>query len=382
MKEFPVYSRLETTLVRGCGASVVDDQGRTFLDFYGGHAVAALGYGHTGLTEAVAHQADRLVFQSNAVGVDARDRAVAALGSVAPEGLDRVFLVNSGAEANENALRLAFLVAGGAPAGSGRDKVVALRGAFHGRTAAAAAVTEGSAAWIAFPTPPFRVEWVVPGDLAALDRAIDDRTAAFVYEPVQGVAGAVAVPPEFLHAGARLCRERGALSIADEVQCGAGRGGTWWCSGDDAPIPDVMTAAKGLGGGFPVGAVFSRAESVDRLKVGALGTTFGGGPMACAAIEAVVGAVSRPGFLGHVRSISDRLRTEVLGGAVEEVTGKGLLLGLRLDREAGSVRKSLFDRGVLTGDAKDPRVVRLLPPLTVSHDEVDRFITILREVVG
>lgn len=346
---------------------VWDSDGKEFLDFYGGHAVSALGYGHPALTKAIDEQVSSLIFQSNAASTVSRQRAVQALVECAPEGLDAVFLVNSGSEANENALRLAFSV-------TGRQKVIALKGSFHGRTAASAAVTDGAhGTWYGFPSLPFPVEFVEPGDPAALDEVLTDEVAAFIFEPVQGVAGAVDLPNDFVTLARQLCHERGVLMIADEVQTGIGRTGTMFACSQYDIVPDIMTLAKGLGGGFPVAAVLARQEFCRNLRVGSLGTTFGGGPVACAAICAVLDAVSRPGFLENVREMSTYLQRAARCAGVERISGKGLLLGLDVGRGSQPIRESLYADGVLVGDSKNPNVLRLLPPLILDRESVNVF---------
>ncbi|MBS1722167.1 MAG: aspartate aminotransferase family protein [Armatimonadetes bacterium] len=371
--EFPVTPRLDFTAVAGCGAMVRGDDGREFVDFYGGHAVACLGYGHPALTQAISAQAEKLVFQSGATDLEVRRRACDALAAVTPAGMDAVFLVNSGAEANESALRLAFWA-------TGRSRVVALKGAFHGRTAAAAAVTYGSEAWSAFPSRPFPVTWVDPGDVSGLDGALGEDVAAFIFEPVQGVAGAVDIDHGFVREARRMTADRGVFMIADEVQTGIGRTGAWFGCEQAEIVPDLLTVAKGLGGGFPVSALVGTSELAARVPFGFLGTTFGGGPMACAAMLAVLQEVGRPGFLDHVCHVSERLRQECVGGVVDRVSGRGLLLGLHCKRAAKEIRGELFEKGVLTGDAKDPNVVRLLPPLVVDDGAVDFLVSALKEL--
>lgn len=373
--ELPVYSRLPVVAARGEGCTIWDREGRAYLDLYGGHAVAALGYGHAGWTQTVASHLESLQFQTNALHLDVRDEAIQALAAVAPPGLNNVFLVNSGAEANENALRMAFWH-------TGRSKVVCLEGGFHGRTAASGAVTDGSEKWFGFPRAPFDVERVSPGDVRSLDAALTPDTAAFLFEPVQGVAGGLDLDPEFVQTAASLCRERGILMVADEVQTGIGRTGTMFCMEQYGVTPDLLTTAKGLGNGFPVAAVLCNSALAAHAKPGMLGTTFGGGPMACAAILAVLHEVNAPGFLEGVQSRAAFLRETCLRAGVPRVTGRGFLIGLHLGIPAAPVRQALLAKGFLTGDARDPNVVRLLPPLILSHTEIEPFGAALGEVLA
>jgi acetylornithine/succinyldiaminopimelate/putrescine aminotransferase len=297
-----VYPMLPFTPVRGAGVYLENTAGRRILDFYGGHAVAALGYGHRDLSDTLARQSRELVFQTNALPLKIRDEAAEKHAAFGPPGLGRVFFVNSGAEANENALRLAFKV-------TGRTKIVAMEHSFHGRTAAAAAVTYGAAkTWYGFPRAPFDVVFVPRNDAAALAAAVDSSTAAVIIEPVQGLAGAFDFAPEFMNAVRVACDRSGALMIIDEVQTGMGRLGTPFGAQLYGVRPDLLTVAKGLGGGFPCGAVLLPHTIAADLKAGALGTTFGGGPVACAAIKTVIEVIERDNLLANVRDVSAGIR--------------------------------------------------------------------------
>jgi acetylornithine/N-succinyldiaminopimelate aminotransferase len=371
----PVYAQLDLHPIGGEGAWLQLADGRRILDLYGGHAVAALGYGHPRLVAALQDQVRRLTFQSNLLPLELRARACEALARFAPPGLDRVFLVNSGAEANENALKLAFR----AP---GRSRVVAVEGAFHGRTAAAAAVTWGNEKWYGFPRKPFDVSFVSPRDPAALAQRIGADTAALIVEPVQGMAGALDLPAAFLDAARRATRKAGALLIFDEVQCGMGRTGRPFAADYYGVTPDIITTAKGLAGGFPAGAVITTHEIASALKVGELGTTFGGGPMACAAIEAVLAAIRDEGLLERVRSLSARIRETCLVGPVTAIQGAGFLLGLVCSRPAREIQAELLEHDILAGTSADSRVLRLLPPLTLEPEHVARLAAALAEIAS
>ncbi|MFI5143816.1 MAG: aspartate aminotransferase family protein [Thermoanaerobaculales bacterium] len=370
---FEVFDQIPVTLTRGEGAYLFDTDGRRYVDFYGGHAVALLGYVHPALLKALDRQARTLFFQTNAAPLQVRERAASALLRFGPDGLSRVFFVNSGAEANENALRVAFLA-------TGQPRVVAVEGAFHGRTAAAAAVTAGHQRWYGFPSEPFPVTWVPFDDVDALGRAIGNDVAAMIVEPVQGVAGARALSREFLARARELTSARGAVLIFDEVQCGMGRTGWPFASQAYEITPDLLTVAKGLGGGFPVAAVLARETLAAAVKKGDLGTTFGGGPLAMALVEAVIATIQDEGLLGRVRRLSQRLQQECHVGPVTAVQGMGFLLGLRTGPEAKQVIAALRDRGVLVGGSADPHVVRLLPPLILEDQHVDELVAALKGI--
>lgn len=369
-----VYPLIDFEPVKGEGVWLEDAAGRRVLDMYGGHAVAALGYGHPRLTAAIAHQNAALQFQSNAVRLAVRDRAADALAGFAPDGLDRVFFVNSGAEANENALRLAVKL-------TARSKVVAIEHGFHGRTAAAGAVTWGARkGWYGFPATPMDVEFVPRDDIAALEQAVDARTAAVIVEPVQGIGGAYPLSPAFVRRARETTAEQGALLILDEVQTGMGRLGEAFGAVSLGVKPDLLTTAKGLGGGFPAGALIMTDAIAQTLRPGELGTTFGGAPLACAAIEAVITTIREENLLARVRKCSERIRTHCVTGPVTSVRGAGLLLGLTTTVAAARVRDALLARDILTGTSADPHILRLLPPLILEPQHIDLLARTLGEL--
>jgi len=338
--------------------------GRRILDLYGGHAVAALGYGHPRWLAALERQARDVLFQSNAVPMEVRSRAAARLVAFSGLPLDTVFFVNSGAEANENALRLACRI-------TGRTRVVAVEGSFHGRSAAAAAVTWGSEKWYGFPRRPFDVTFVPRRDHAALAAAITPDTAAVIVEPVQGVGGAFDLGRDYLQALRSRCDETATLLVFDEVQCGVGRTGHPFAANLYGVVPDLLTTAKALGAGFPAGALLMAPQVAAHLKVGELGTTFGGGPLACAVIEAVIEAIEQEELLENVRRVSARIRKRCVTGPVSGTQGEGFLIGLKTRPPAAEVQKALLERDILTGTSSDPHVLRLLPAYTLGAEHVD-----------
>ena len=369
-----VYSLLPIHPVRGEDVWLVEANGRRILDLYGGHAVAALGYGHPRLVKAIADQAASMIFQSNAVKLPVRDRAAAMLADFAGAGLSRVFFVNSGGEANENALRLALKL-------TGRRQIVALEHGFHGRTAAAAAVSYGSdKGWYGFPSLPFDVRFVAHDDVDALAEAVGPETAAVILEPVQGLAGAYDLAPELISAARTATAATGALLIFDEVQSGMGRTGAPFGANLYGIEPDILTTAKGLAGGIPAGAVLMRPEIARHLKVGDLGTTFGGGPVAMAAICAVIETIRSEHLLENVADVSAQIRATCCIGPVESIQGRGFLLGLRTRPRAARVRDALLEHDILAGTSADPHVVRLLPSLSLTGEHVDLLATALGEI--
>ena len=368
-----VFDQLPLEIVGGEGAWLHAADGVRYLDFYGGHAVALLGQAHPRLLAALEAQARALFFQSNLVPLAVRRRAAERLVGFGPPGLTRVFFVNSGAEANENALRVACRT-------TGRTRVVAVEGAFHGRTAAAGAVTAGSAKWYGFPRAPFEVTFVPFDDAAAVARAVDGDVAAVIVEPVQGVAGARALSRAFLEAARRETTRAGALLVFDEVQCGMGRTGWPFAAQAHGITPDILTTAKGLAGGFPAGAMLLTERLAARCGKGELGTTFGAGPLAAALIETVIDVIESDGLLPRVRRLGERLAAECVVGPVVATQGMGFLCGLRTARPAREVLAELRARGILAGGSADPHVVRLLPPLVLEDAHVDQLVATLAEI--
>jgi acetylornithine/succinyldiaminopimelate/putrescine aminotransferase len=360
----PVYAQWPLDVVDGEGVFLRTRDGRRILDLYGGHAVAALGYGHARWRGVLKDQSRALVFQSNAVPLEVRTRAATRLTRFAGQGLDTVFFCNTGAEANENALKLALKI-------TGRRKVVAIEGSFHGRTAAAGAVTWGAAAkWYGFPQAPFDVEFLPRSDLDAIARMIGTDTAAVIAEPVQGVAGAVDLGKPFLTALRARASETCAMLILDEVQCGMGRTGYPFAATMHGIAPDMLTTAKALGAGFPCAALLMADHVAAHLKTDDLGTTFGGGPMACAMIEAVVDIIESEGLLANVRRLAQRIRETCVVGPVSDIQGAGFLTGLRTRRPAKDVQRELLERDILTGTSADPHVVRILAPYVLEETHV------------
>ncbi len=362
----PVYGQLPFVPERASGCDIFTKDGRRILDLYGGHAVAALGYGHPGLSRAIEEQSSKLLFQSNMVALEVRAMAAENLVRVAPKGIERVFFVNSGAEANENALRMACVM-------TGRKKILAITQGFHGRTAAAAAVTWNSEKWYGFPAKPFEVDFIPRDDCEAALDMIDSDVAAVIFEPVQGVAGAYDLSEDFLKTLRQQTRALGALLIADEVQSGMGRCGRFFGVQVHGIEVDILTSAKSLGAGIPCGAVLCTQEIAARFGPGSLGTTFGGGPLAAAAIAATIHAIETEDLLRNVRNREAEIREQCVVGPVQKIQGMGLLLGLVCDRPAKEVQSALLEHDILAGTSGDPAVVRILAPLVLESTHVEHL---------
>ena len=371
----------QRVLVRGEGAYVWDADGNRYLDLLGGIAVNALGHAHPALVAAVTDQLGTLGHVSNFFTTPAQVMlAERLLGLVSPGGApdgSRVFLANSGTEANEAALKLTRRHGGPA-----RPRVLALEGAFHGRTMGALSLTHKSAYREPFEPLPGGVEFLPFGDLAALEAALGDDVAALFLEPVQGEAGVRPLPDGYLAAARRLTREAGALLVLDEVQSGMGRTGAWMAHhllDGGAVVPDVVTLAKGLGGGMPIGAVVALGQhAATLLGPGQHGTTFGGNPVAAAAALAVIDTIEREGLLAHVTETGAGLRTELARvDGVAEVRGSGLLLAVQLDAPvAKGAAAALLEAGFIVNPVRED-ALRLAPPLVLTGEQADSFVEAL-----
>ncbi|MCG5452462.1 MULTISPECIES: acetylornithine transaminase [Micromonospora] len=365
------YGTPPMALVSGHGAVVVDDAGREYLDLVGGIAVNALGHAHPAVVAAVSKQVATLGHVSN-LYVAEPPVALAELLLALAGRPGRVFFANSGAEANEAAFKLSRR--------TGRTQVVATRGGFHGRTMGALALTGQPAKADPFRPLPGEVTHVDYGDVAALDAAVSEATAMVILEPVQGENGVLVPPAGYLAAARRITARHGALLVLDEVQTGVGRTGHWFAHQAEGVEPDVVTLAKGLGGGLPIGATLAFGPAADLLTPGSHGTTFGGNPVSCAAALAVVATIANEGLLDNVKRVGERLRRgiEALGHPlIGEVRGAGLLLGVALTAPVASVlAEALREAGFLVNPVQ-PGVIRLAPPLILTAAQADTFLAAL-----
>ncbi len=360
------YGNPQLALVRGEGAVVTDESGKQYVDFLGGIAVNALGHAHPAVVDAVSHQVRQLGHISN-IYVAEPAVALAELLLALAGRSGRVIFGNSGAEANEAAFKLSRL--------TGRTQVVATHGAFHGRTMGALALTGQPSKSDPFRPLPGEVTHVEFGDVDALAAVITEQTAMLILEPIQGENGVVVAPPGYLAAARELCTRHGALLVFDEVQTGIGRTGHWFQHQSEGVEPDVITLAKGLGGGLPIGACLAFGPAAELFTPGSHGTTFGGNPIACAAGLAVVRTIAGAGLLDHVKRVGEQLRRGIEGHSlVSEVRGAGLLLGVVLHRPiADTVVDQLRSAGFLVNACR-PDVVRLAPPLIVTTEQADALI--------
>ncbi len=378
----PTYTRAPLAFVRGEGSWLIEEDGRRFLDMGAGIAVAALGHANPDLVAALTAQAQELWHTSNLYTIPKQEALAARL--VDETFADTVFFTNSGAESMECALKMArkSFSHAGAPE---RSKIIAFTDSFHGRTlgtiaaAGAAKLTDGFGPVLGgFVHVPF-------GDLAAVSQAIDDKTAAIVVEPVQGEGGIVPATDSFLRGLRQLCDENGLLLIMDEIQCGMGRSGRLFAHEWSGVTPDIMAVAKGIGGGFPMGACLAREAAAQGMVAGSHGSTYGGNPLACAVGLKVMDLVCAPGFLDEVRRKSGLLRQKLEGlvaahpDVFAEVRGLGLMLGLVCKRPNMDVVKAGYAQQLLCVPGGQ-NVVRLLPPLTITDEEISEAVRRLDQV--
>ncbi len=368
------YKKMGIAVERGSGSVVWTSDGVEYLDLYGGHAVCATGHSHPAVVKAISEQAGKLLFYSNLVYSEARAVAAAKLVSVAPASLTKAFFCNSGTEANENAMRMARMA-------TGREKIVTFTGGFHGRTADSISATFlGKYREIGRPNVPGHVSAEF-GDIASIEAVADADTAAIMLEPIQSMAGVREADPAYFAALRRICDDHGIMLIFDEVQTGIGRTGNWFFAGSqlaDRVVPDIVTLAKSLGSGVPVGACLVNDAVSENIKLNDLGTTFGGGMLAMAAVSATLDAIESDGMIENVRKIEAHLRDSLSGVSnVVAIHGKGCLLGIEFAEPCSTIHAKLLGHNIITGTSSDPRILRLLPPLCVTTDEIDQLVEVL-----
>jgi len=369
--QLATYKKMNIAVERGEGAWVWTSEGEKYLDLYGGHAVCATGHSHPHVVKAIKDQAEKILFYSNLVYSELRANASEKLVSIAPQSLTKAFFCNSGTEANENAMRMARLA-------TGRDKIISFSGSFHGRTADSISATFlGKYREIGKPNVPAHV-MAEFGDIESVRAVADEQTAAIILEPIQSMAGVREAEPEFFVELRSLCDELGVILIFDEVQTGVGRVGSWFFGESEMAggvVPDIISIAKSLGSGVPVGACLVNEKVSSHIKLNDLGTTFGGGMIAMAAVLATLEAIEQEDMISNAAAIEKYLRQRLSGiSDVVAVHGKGCLLGIEFGDKAATVHTRLLDQKVITGTSSSPNVLRLLPPLCVNTDEIDLLI--------
>ena len=369
--QLATYKKMPIAAERGEGVWIYTSDGDKYLDLYGGHAVAGTGHCHPHVVNALRTQAGELLFYSNLVYSSARARAAEKLVSIAPEKLTKAFFCNSGTEANENAMRMARMA-------TKREQIITFTGGFHGRTADAISATFlGKYREIGKPNVPGHLEAEF-GNIDSVRELAGETVAAIMLEPIQSMAGVRMAQPEFYSALRTLCDERGIVLIYDEVQTGIGRTGEWFFAGSDGVVPDIVTLAKALGSGVPVGACLVTDAIASHIKENDLGTTFGGGMLAMAAVTATLEAIESDRMLANVKTVETHLRQRLR--EVEQVVavhGRGMLLGVEFNDKAQPIHQALLERKVITGTSSNPKVLRLLPPLCLQKEHVDIFVDAL-----
>lgn len=369
MKLFDVYPINPVEIVKASGMTVWDSEGNSYLDFYGGHAVISIGHSHPTYVHALQDQLEKIGFYSNSIKIPLQDELVNSLERVSKKNNYQLFLVNSGAEANENALKLASFH-------SKRKKVVAFTGGFHGRTSLAVAATDNPAI-IAPVNETDHVVFSPFNDVSSLEKIFEaqgSEIAAVIVEGIQGVGGIVEASIPFLKAIRELCDQYGAVFVADSVQCGYGRTGEFFSHDYSGVSADIYTMAKGMGNGFPIGGLLIHDSIIPSF--GLLGTTFGGNHLACRAAIAVLEVFQQEDLLANARKMGDYLMNELRAlDLVTDVRGRGLMIGIELPAELAHVRGNLLkNHRIFTGTSKG-NVIRLLPALNVSQEQCDHFLS-------
>ena len=372
MKLFDVYPINNIEPVKALGSKIWDANGTEYLDLYGGHAVISIGHSHPYYVEKVSEQLGKLAFYSNSVEIPLQQELAEKLGKLS--GLEdyNLFLVSSGAEANENALKLASFH-------NGRKKIIAFKKAFHGRTSAAVAVTDNPSikAPINFAD---HVQFLPFNDVEAVKAAVDDETCAVIVEGIQGVGGIQVASEEFLKAIREACDKTGAVMIHDSVQCGYGRSGEFFSYQYYDVKPDIVSMAKGMGNGFPIGGILISPKF--QAKHGLLGTTFGGNHLACAAGIAVLDVITEEKLVENAASVGSYLIEQLKGfTGLKEVRGKGLMIGIELEESVAGIRKSLLEEDKIFTGVAGSNIIRLLPALSLEKQHADRFLESFRKYV-
>ncbi len=366
MKPFDVYPLFDITPVKAEGAYLWDDKGEKYLDFYGGHAVISIGHSHPLYVKRLTDQLNKIGFYSNAVKLPLQEELAEKLGEASGYTDYNLFLCNSGAEANENALKLASFH-------NGRKKVVAISNSFHGRTSLAVAVTDDEKL-SAFINKGNRVVFVPMNDEEAIARVIDDETCAVIIEGIQGVGGINTPTTGFLKTVEAECNQHGVILILDEIQSGYGRTGKFFAHQHAGIKPHIITTAKGMGNGFPVAGVLIHPDI--KAKHGMLGTTFGGNQLACAASLAVLEVIEKENLIANAQTLGNKLMNSLKNiSGVSKVKGAGLMIGIECEEDAAAIRKDLlFKEKIFTGYSSGNKTIRLLPPLNITQTEADHFL--------
>ncbi len=374
---FQNYGRQNIAFTHGKGCYLYSTDGKEYLDLIAGIAVNALGYAHPDFTKALQEQVSRLIHTSNLYHVKEQAELARRISTITPPGLDRTLFVNSGAEANEGAMKLAVRY-------TGRSKIVSALNGFHGRTSASMGATGQTKYQETFePLISKAFSYYEYGNIESVKSIVTKDTAALLVEPIQGEGGVTTAPKEFFKAVRDICTDNGTIMIVDEVQTGIGRTGEWFGIDNFDVVPDIITLAKGLGGGTPIGAVVSTEEISKVMVPGSHGTTFGGNPLVCTAGSAVIDIMKRDDIIDNVSNLGKRWMEDlrsIISTNIKEVRGRGLMIGIEMDssESAINVQKYCLDNGVLVNVCHG-NVIRLIPPLIINDGQKDLFTELLKE---
>ncbi|RCV65206.1 acetylornithine/N-succinyldiaminopimelate aminotransferase [Methanophagales archaeon] len=369
----PVYKRPRMVIETGKGAKVKDYTGKEYIDCVAGIAVNAVGYSHPVVLNALKEQADKLMHVSNLYYTEPQVRLAEKLSAIS--GMAKIFFCNSGAESVEAALKLAIKT-------TGKRKFIATEGSFHGRTIGSLSATFGTRLRAVFEPLLLRdVKFVRYNDAAAIGAAIDEDTAAVILEPIQGESGVIVPSDGYLKAVRDICDDKSVLLILDEIQTGFGRTGKWFCKDYEGVEPDIMTLAKAMGAGFPIGAMLAK-EGIE-FEASEHGSTFGGNPLACATALAAINVIEAEKLVARSRELGEYFMDEVVVGSnpiVKELRGKGLMIAIELTKPCAEIVADALERGILINCTSN-NVIRLVPPLVISKEELDAVISVLKEIL-
>jgi len=371
---FQIYNRQPVVIVKGEGSKVWDTDGREYIDCVGGIAVCGVGHRNPIVVQKIKDQIDRLMHISNLYYTDVSVDAAENIAKIS--GMDKVFFCNSGTESVEAALKLAIKH-------TGKTKFIAMKNAFHGRTAGALSVTYKEKFKKPFASLLSDASFVDFGDVSKIEEEIDKDTAAVILEPIQGEAGVIIPPDGYLKEVREICDENDLLLILDEVQTGFGRTGRWFAFQHEGIIPDIITMAKGMGDGFPVGAMAAKDDIADSFKPGDHGTTFGGNQLACSAVLGVIEAINKDNLIEKSEKDGIYFKEKLIQlqkdvDFIDDVRGKGMMIGLTLNKDANDLVSSVLNKGALINATSD-RVIRLVPPFVISRDEIDLVVSYIAD---
>ncbi len=374
MKILDVYNKFNLMPIKSSGFHLWNKKGEKYLDFYGGHGVISIGHSHPEWVESLQNQLAEMAYYSNAVEMPLQQEYAQKLATVSGVDNYQLFLCNSGAEANENALKVASVT-------TGRKKIIAFRGAFHGRTTGALAATDNSKIQSPFSSE-IEVEFLPLNNMDALKKTLDEEVAAVIIEPIQGVGGVAMPSDDFLHTLSLECNSVGALLILDEIQSGCGRSGKYFAHQWAAIKPDMITMAKGIGNGFPLAGVLIKNEI--EIAKGMLGTTYGGSYLACVAGISVADAMEKEDLLSNAKKVGNYAKKKLLElEEIKEVLGRGLMIGMAFDFPVKELQAFLInEKKIVTGGSSNPNVLRIIPPLTISTKEIDALFEAISEYLN